>query len=63
MKKPKDFIHEKHSLASVSGAFYCEELKKKLPNIIYINCEEISAKKARKLAKWLIRAANYVEKK
>lgn len=60
-KKPRPFNHAGYELASISGAFFCHELNKKLPNVIYIHCEELSVKKARKLAKWLLQAASYIE--
>lgn len=62
-KKPKDFQHGKHQLACVAEGFYCGELKKHLPDAIFIHCEELSVKKARKLAKWLLSAADYLEAK
>lgn len=62
-KKPRPFNHAGYELASISGAFFCHELNKKLPDVIYIHCEELSVKKARKLAKWLTDACDYLEKK
>lgn len=61
--KPRPFNHAGYELASISGAFFCHELKKKLPDVIYINCEELSVKKARKLAEWLNNACDYLEGK
>lgn len=60
--KPKDFQHGQHQLACVSEGFYCEEDDVHLPDAIFIHCEELTAKKTRKLAKWLLDAANFVER-
>lgn len=61
IRKPRDFTHGKHQLACVSDGFYCDEYDRHLPDAIFIHCEEMDAKKTRKLAAWLIRASDYLE--
>ena len=63
LKKPKDFEHGNYQLASVSRGFDCQDLKKRLPDVIYIHCEELSIKRARKLARWLNSACDYLSQK
>jgi hypothetical protein len=61
--KPKDFEHGGSQLACVSEGFYCDEDDKHLPDVVYVHCEELSVKRARELAKWLVSACDYLESK
>ena len=61
IRKPRDLDVNAFSIASVIEGFYCYEQQKDIPVAICINNESLKPKQARKLAAWLLKAADYIE--
>lgn len=61
MKKPRKYKKGKWQQADCSDAF--KAWGKTYPKCVYVSCEEMTAKDARKLAAWLINAAKWMENK
>lgn len=60
-RKPRCFNPGQYKHADISESFKAYDVE--IPACIYVNCDELSLKQARKLAVWLKKAIDYLERK
>jgi hypothetical protein len=60
MRKPRAYQKKPYQYACASPSFICDE-GKKYPVCIYINCDEVNLKDAKKIQAWLKKTIKWIE--